>query len=534
MGLNPRAGKLLYGALFTLVLPLALWLWNSRLNCPLPAPHSVMIGIVLVATGGLFMLLGMWELWRDGGGLPMNAFPPPKVVARGVYAVVPHPIYFGFVAVCAGAAMVSQSAAGIWIVTPTAALGCLSLVLGYESPELRRRFGSRLPEPWLGVPKGQGFLPISRRLGAALAVLLPFALAYWAVKILGVPVDAFETRMKWEWAIPIVPGTMPIYASIYLLVPLVFFMCSDRREMRRLMISGWLATGLNTLLYLAVPATAAFRSGASRGWLGAWLNWEQAMARPAAGSWPSFSVTWTVICAAFMVRWKRPTPAGPTRHLRPFPALCWLWCAALCFSCLTTGMHSVLDVLAGLFTGAVCVCADGLWRRMLTAAERLGNAWRAWRFGSLRLINHGFWSGLAGFMVLLLAGISAGPNRLGWLLFVACCALIGAGLWAQWVEGSAALLRPFGYFGAILGGLMALAFVGCVQGPASDLMAGFALAAPWTQAIGRLRCIVQGCCHGRPVRWGIRVTNPHSRVVKLAGFCDAPIHPTPLYSILAN
>ena len=81
---------------------------------------------------------------------------------------------------------------------------------------------------------------------------------------------------------------------------------------------------------------------------------------------------------------------------------------------------------------------------------------------------------------------------------------------------------------------MGLTAIAGLRGPVAEVMAAFAVAAPWTQAIGRLRCIVQGCCHGRPVEWGIRVTNPHSRIVKLAGFLGTPIHPTPLYSILAN
>ena len=93
---------------------------------------------------------------------------------------------------------------------------------------------------------------------------------------------------------------------------------------------------------------------------------------------------------------------------------------------------------------------------------------------------------------------------------------------------------PFGYYGSIIGGLLALALVAILRGPAIELLGALALAAPWTQAIGRFRCIVQGCCHGRPVDWGIRVTNPHSRVVKLAELAGRPIHPTPLYSILAN
>jgi hypothetical protein len=197
-------------------------------------------------------------------------------------------------------------------------------------------------------------------------------------------------------------------------------------------------------------------------------------------------------------------------------------------------MHTVADVLAGAVTGAVCIQPAWLWRKLIEGTEKLGNSWNAWQFGPLRIINHGLWSGLAGFALLAIVGISADAGHFWWLIAVAVCALAGAGLWAQLVEGSSALLRPFGYYGSVLGGLAALAIIGLVHGPITDLMAAFALAAPWTQAIGRLRCIVQGCCHGRPANGGIRITNPHSRAAKLAGFAGTPIHPTPLYSILAN
>jgi protein-S-isoprenylcysteine O-methyltransferase Ste14 len=524
LSLPQTAGKAAYGGFFVVLAPLGLWVWSSRLTCSFPAVHCLWIGIPLLAAGGLLMALAMWRLWREGGGLPMNAFPPPRVVTGGVYALLPHPIYAGFVLCCAGAAIVSNSATGLWIVTPVAALACLSLVLGYEGPDLRRRFGSQLPDPWMGLPSGEGFLPLSRRAGTAPAVLLPFALCYLAVKAMGVPADAFETRLGREWAIPVLPATMPVYASIYLAVPLAFFLCADRAEMRRLAAGGWLATGLNTLLYAIVPATAAFRPVTGNDWMSQWLAWEQRMALPAAGSLPSFHVSWAVICAAFFAR-------GP---LRRWAAFCWLWCAGLCVSCLTTGMHSLADVLAGALTGAVCVRPEWLWRRMLDGVERLGNNWKARHFGPLRIINHGLWAGLAGFAVLLAAGMAAGAGNLGWVVLVASCALIGAGLFAQWVEGSSALLRPFGYYGAILGGLLALSIIALIHGPAAVVMAAFAVASPWAVAIGRLRCVVQGCCHGRPVAWGIRLTNPHSRAVKLAGFSGTPIHPAPLYSILAN
>jgi len=524
MSFSRLAGKIAYGGFFVVAAPLGLWVWSLQLTCPFAAFHSLWIGIPLLAVGGLLMALAMERLWREGGGLPMNAFPPPRVVTGGVYALIPHPVYAGFVLCCAGAAIVSSSASGLWIVTPAAALGCLSLVLGYEGPDLRRRFGARLPAPWMGVPGGEGFLPWSRRAGTALAVLLPFGVLYVAVKAMGIPAGAFETRFGWEWAVPVLPATMPVYASIYLIVPLAFFLCADRAEMRRLAAGGWLATGLNTLLYAIVPATAAFRPATGNDGMSQWLAWEQRMALPAAGSLPSFHVTWAVICAAFLAR-------GPLRRWAVFG---WLWCAALCVSCLTTGMHSLADVLAGALTGAVCVRPERLWRRMLDGMERLGNGWKAWRIGPLRVINHGLWAGLAGFAVLLVAGMSADAGHLGWVVMVASCALAGAGLFAQWVEGSSALLRPFGYYGSILGGLLALSIIALLQGPVADVMAAFAVAAPWALAIGRLRCVVQGCCHGRPVEWGIRLTNPHSRAVKLAGFSGTPIHPTPLYSILAN
>jgi prolipoprotein diacylglyceryltransferase len=62
------------------------------------------------------------------------------------------------------------------------------------------------------------------------------------------------------------------------------------------------------------------------------------------------------------------------------------------------------------------------------------------------------------------------------------------------------------------------------------------MAGPWIQSIGRLRCLVQGCCHGRPSNdnIGIRFTHPYSRVNKISGLAGVPLHPTQLYSIGTN
>jgi hypothetical protein len=68
------------------------------------------------------------------------------------------------------------------------------------------------------------------------------------------------------------------------------------------------------------------------------------------------------------------------------------------------------------------------------------------------------------------------------------------------------------------------------------LLGGFAVAAPWVQAIGRVRCLIQGCCHGGPAppQVGIRYFHSRSRVTQLSDHGGVPVYPTPLFSILGN
>jgi prolipoprotein diacylglyceryltransferase len=93
-----------------------------------------------------------------------------------------------------------------------------------------------------------------------------------------------------------------------------------------------------------------------------------------------------------------------------------------------------------------------------------------------------------------------------------------------------------GFYGGVIG-----AAIGSI--PALfmhvDLWIPFAavcVAAPWIQGIGRLRCLVQGCCHGRATESvdGIRYQHPRSRVCRLTSLAGISIHATPVYSILWN
>jgi prolipoprotein diacylglyceryltransferase len=113
---------------------------------------------------------------------------------------------------------------------------------------------------------------------------------------------------------------------------------------------------------------------------------------------------------------------------------------------------------------------------------------------------------------------------------------LGAELSAQALEGSSKLLRPFGWYGGVAGAVIACITAPLFGMPALPLLAAVAVAAPWIQLIGRLRCLVQGCCHGAPASEavGIRYLHRRSRVTQIADLANVPLHPTQLYSIIGN
>lgn len=209
--------------------------------------------------------------------------------------------------------------------------------------------------------------------------------------------------------------------------------------------------------------------------------------------------------------------------------------AATAVSCVTTGMHAIADVISGLILGAAFARLDVLWRVVVRGAEKLSGSRAERRIGPLRLINHGMYAGAAVAIGIVIATALAGERHRSAVLLIAAGIIIGAALWAQLVEGGPALSRPFGYYGGIIGGILAIAMASVFNGSGLLLLAAYAVAAPVIQAIGRLRCIVQGCYHGRPAGTaGVRVWHPQSRVVSIAGLAGVPLHPTAVYSIVMN
>jgi prolipoprotein diacylglyceryltransferase/protein-S-isoprenylcysteine O-methyltransferase Ste14 len=517
-------GKWLYGVAFAFLLPIALAAWAAATAdiVHVRVAASLAVGLPILAVGATLLIFGMAHIRIYGGGLPMNAYPPPRYVSQGVYRLLPHPIYTGFTMLCAGVSIAMGSASGLWLVTPIVATGCAALVLGYERHDLSERFGC---VPRAVLPGAGPLAPaFAERLACYGFVLLPWLVLYEATIALGTPPDAVSGALAFERRLPVLEWTEAFYASAYILTALAPLAAKSRGDLRSFSVRGLAAMAIAFPLYWVIPLTAPPRPFAPHTALGRLLAWERTVDSPVA-AFPSFHVIWAVLAAeVFARRW---------------PRLAWVWrgwAVLVAAGCVTTGQHPVVDVLGGFAAIGLAASATALWQAIRTQAERIANSWKEWRIGPLRVINHGIYAGVGAFIALSIAGTVAGPGGQTAILVAACAAVVGAALWAQYIEGSPQLLRPFGFYGGLLGGTLG-ALAAPLFGTSPWLvLAAFSCGGPWAQAMGRLRCLVQGCCHGRPApeSIGIRYVHPRSRVCRLSAWTGAPLHPTPVYSILWN
>ena len=360
-------------------------------------------------------------------------------------------------------------------------------------------------------------------------ILIPWLLTWCAAQIIGRAPDAFETVLPFERPWPVWQWTEALYVSAYLFVPMTVFLAASQRALRRLALGGGIATLIVTICWFTIPAVAANRSFVPTSALGALLAFEQRRSSGVA-AFPAFHVLWAMLAARVWGDDARH------RHQPSRAWVGWIWAGLIAASCLTTGMHSVVEVVAALLAFPVLGDPARSWAWIRARTEALANSWREWRIGRLRVINHAVFAGSAGGVGFAIITMGAPPDRFGDVVWITFCTLVGAGIWAQIFESSSMLLRPFGWYGGVLGAVVGVATVSGSAAEATPLLAALTLAAPWIQAIGRLRCLVQGCCHGGPApAWlGIRYFHRRSRVSYILGLAGQPIHATPIYSIAGN
>ncbi|MGA1977423.1 MAG: prolipoprotein diacylglyceryl transferase family protein [Bacteroidales bacterium] len=528
VGTKVKTVKVLYGLLFAAVITIILILWaNYTKNIVmLPLPNNLLLGYILLITGSIFVCSGTWTLWRSDNGSPLKAFPPRILVKNGIYAFIRHPIYTGAAMISFGLSAVARSSSGFWLVSPVFILLMVTYIAGFENEKTQSVFGARDYKPFLSLPSASDILSsFNDRISSYFLVFVPWLIIYEAFIFIGAPRDAIVTNLPFEEHLPIWEFSVVFYSFYFLFILSVPLVIRTRKQLRRYITDMWFALIIVGIIYLVFPMMVKQKNFIPHSFLGSLILFERSHDGE-SGALPSCHVILAFLAARYFSK----------STVRPK----WIWyalAAVISASCITTGAHSLLDVIAGFCTFMLIIYRQQVWNYIRLQAEHLSNSWREWKIGPIRMMNHGFYGGAAGFAGVLLAGFFLGRQYalVGFLIMILI--IIGAGLWARIIEGSLKSLRPYTYYGVLTGGIIACLLAHFIFSiDFFILLASFAIAAPWIQAIGRLQCLVRGCCYEKPSSEDIdiRFIHPNSRVNKISDPAGVPLHPTQLYSIGTN
>lgn len=510
------SGKFLYAFLFLVIVPVALWFWAKSTE-PLiryPTIESKATGWIFTIAGGLLMLWGMFVLWKNGKGLPMNAFPPSQFVKKGPYRLSRHPIYWGFGILLVGVFVLTGSASGLWLVTPVTILSMIALVWGYEKIDLKKRFPSETIKTVLHFPENNPE-PTSLRdrlISLFLVVVLLTLGNYLTIKLSGntPPFTGRPVNIHRFFENP----NLQIFSLVFIAV--VPFLLNKKNLLLEWVVSTILGLTLSVFIALIAPAIGA-----------QYLSGGNSISDTGLG----FDLS-LIAVPVFLILISLRTII---RQFNQFFGVASLVAILLSTIQLTNSRSSILHITTSLVIFLLAANYNRIWFFLKNTSEKIANSWHEWVFGRVRVINHGFYIGLGAFSGILLAGILSGTANAWAILVFAFIVIVFSALWAQSIEGSEKLKRPFGYYGALVGIPFASLAVWVMGVNVWVIIAVISVLMPWVQAIGRLRCLVNGCCHGGPVdnpKIGIRYFHARSRVCSISGMKGDLLHPTQLYAIL--
>ena len=503
---NQFLGKFIYAVTFLVLIPAGLWLWARYTGhlSRFPAIESKINGGIMMVAGGILMFWAMFALKQFGKGLPMNAYPPPLFVSRGPYRLFRHPIYWGFGILIIGYFIFTGSASGLWLVSPLTILGMIALVMGYENIDLKQRFPDQKIKTVFDLPENTSELPsLSDRFASLFFIVSFLILSNFLIGIVGgtaQPLFGEPLRFIRGLENPYLQ-----YLSILFLIGIPFFMKS-KGVLRELTISAILSLCYLLFIALQYPEVGA-------------------QYLPPQGL-TLYAVPVFLILILLKAMYRQPL------HI----AIIFTFIASFLViiqlsNCRSAVLHLIISALIFILSGYYL----RIWIFLREITEKIANSWEEWMIGKVRVINHGIYAGLGIFFTILVAGILAGRDYTFALMIGSILLILCAALWAQIIEGSEKLKRPFGYYGSVFGILLA-SFVIYLMGLNVWVVLGVtSVSMTWGQAIGRLRCLVNGCCHGSRINnsiIGIRFVHPRSRVNNISGLSGELLHPTQLYSIL--
>lgn len=188
--------------------------------------------------------------------------------------------------------------------------------------------------------------------GITLGMTAFFAAYFWLLNHPQFPVTIMPLTAA-DRLIAFRPSALPLYLSLWVYVPLVPALLTDRRELASLGLA-WVVlsvAGLGIFLVwpTAVPApdidwsrhpSVAFLKSADAG----------------GNACPSLHVAFAVFTAIWLARLLPRMGAGPLAR-----GLNWLWCLGILYSTVATRQHVALDVIAGTALGAAVAFAHLRW-----------------------------------------------------------------------------------------------------------------------------------------------------------------------------
>jgi protein-S-isoprenylcysteine O-methyltransferase Ste14 len=140
------------------LLPFLITKWNP--GAPYPLAVRI-LGVALIAAGGILMTLSLLRFPAEGSGTPLPTNPPSsrQVIRGGPYRYVRNPLYVSYVPAIAGQALL-LSRPVLLIYTAALMTFLVGFVRLYEEPTLTRRYGTQYEAYHKQVP---GWWPRLRR-----------------------------------------------------------------------------------------------------------------------------------------------------------------------------------------------------------------------------------------------------------------------------------------------------------------------------------------------------------------------------------
>ncbi len=118
------------------------WRFFGLVDVRLNLQSSVnVLGFLCIVLGAVLLGTCIWEFARTGRGTLAPVDPPRELVVRGLYRYVRNPMYLSVTVIVLGELLLTRSRS-LFIYWAVWFIGMNLLVIGYEEPTLRRRFGA--------------------------------------------------------------------------------------------------------------------------------------------------------------------------------------------------------------------------------------------------------------------------------------------------------------------------------------------------------------------------------------------------------